>query len=241
MNKNEMYLELLKNQFCAANGYKKFDDNSKEMLKDLEMFIKDRQSLGEKYADFLKYIGIDITTTETAEVNKCNLDSIIKPYNTMAVTPYSIDIDKNRVFNGKFVSTEKGPIMQLKVNEENLNVIAGMPIKFYMTQNPYNYKEIKGFEYLYNLGNYDFILGMYGKTYDLDMQIKLKQLEKIEHKLKDLGYKTAFLKDNFNYYSVLYTQKYKQEELFKKMNESIERYNNVKNKVLYDRNITRTI
>lgn len=205
MEKNDIYLEMLKKQFCEAKGYNKFDNNSKEMLQDLESYIRDRHRLGDKYADFLRYIGVDITTEKTAEINKGKYDSIIKSYNTLAITPYPIDIPENRLYNYSFVATENGPKLEMKTDDEKLYLIADMPIKNYMTQNPYNLNQLRQLKYLYNSDKYNIIVGMFGKIYDYNMNIKLKQLEKLEKQLKDLDYKTAFLKDNFNYYSVLYT------------------------------------
>ena len=214
MEENDIYLEMLKKQYCDANGLKKFNDISKESLNG---FIKERQNLGEQYTKFLKYMEIDITSSDIVEVNKGQYDTIIRNYNTLAITPYPMNIEKERLYNYQFISTEKGPQMVLNLNNEQINVIANMPVKIYMTQNPYDKKDIKGFEYLYNTDKYDILVGMYGKVYDEDKLKKLKLLQKLAEKIKDYNYKTWMLKDNSNYYFVLYTNKFEKEERFKRM------------------------
>lgn len=51
-----------------------------------------------------------------------------------------------------------------------------------MTQNPYTSAHIKNWEQLYNSGNSEIIVGVFGDIHDKDKTEKIRQLETIERK-----------------------------------------------------------
>ena len=199
-NINEIYLDLLKKQFCEAYGLRKFDNHSKKYLEGLQEFIKLRQALSRKYNRFLKYMGLDITTNDIAELNKGNADTIIKSYDTLAITPYPIDIEQERLYS----SVEPG-------------------IKRFITHNPYYKQEIKTLAKYYNEDEYDILFGVFGKISDKDSHRKMKELLTLAKKIKDNQYRTGMLKDNNDYFGIVYTHLNETKHQFEDMKKAIEK------------------
>ena len=196
---NEIYLELLKKQFCEALGLRKFDDNSKKYLEGLKEFIVLRQALGRKYNKFLRMLGLNITTRLNVELDKGNADSIVKNFNTSVVTPYPIDVPKDRIYSFEDVRANR-----------------------ILTQNPYFKENIKEMANYYNEDGYDILFGVYGKKFDKDMHRKMQQILTLTKKIKDYNYKTGILKDNNNYFGVVYTTANETERQLDDMKKDIE-------------------
>lgn len=204
----EIYLELLKKQFCEAKGMRKIDESSKSDLEALKKFIKERQELGRQYNRFLRFLGINITTRNTAELDKGDYDSIIKDYDTLVITPFPIDIDHDRIIDMKDAKVQR-----------------------YITQNPLYKKDIKEMISLYNNYENDILIGMYGKTYDNDSYKKMRQIVTLSKKLKDYQYKTSLFKDNSNYFIVLYTTLMETKRQFAQMKKALEKGNIIDRKL----------
>lgn len=204
----EIYLELLKKQFCEAKGLRKIDESSKSDLEALKKFIKERQELGRQYNRFLRFLGINITTRNTAELDKGDYDSIIKDYDTLVITPFPIDIDYDRIIDMKDAKVQR-----------------------YITQNPLYKKDIKEMISLYNNYENDILIGMYGKTYDNDSYKKMRQIVTLSKKLKDYQYKTSLFKDNSNYFIVLYTTLMETKRQFAQMKKALEKGNIIDRKL----------
>ena len=206
MEENDIYLELLKKQFCEANGLRKFNNNSKADLEAFKSFIAERKIIGEKYNEFLKYLEIDITTSNVVELYKGNVDSIVKDFDTLVLTPYSIDIDKDRIYR------ELSDLLGNKVL-----------INRFITQNPSFKNDIKSLINYYNQYKYDILIGVYGKVYDKDKNKKMKELIKLSRKIDDYQYNTSILKDRYNYYFVLYTNLLETKEEFETIKKVLEK------------------
>ena len=204
----EIYLELLKKQFCEAKGLRKINESSKSDLEALKKFIKERQELGRQYNRFLRFLGINITTRNTAELDKGDYDSIIKDYDTLAITPFPIDIDHDRIIDMKDAKVQR-----------------------YITQNPLYKEDIKEMISLYNNYENDILIGMYGKTYDNDSYKKMRQIVTLSKKLKDYQYKTSLFKDNNNYFIVLYTTLMETKRQFAQMKKALEKGNIIDRKL----------
>ena len=204
----EIYLELLKKQFCEAKGLRKIDESSKSDLEALKKFIKERQELGRQYNRFLRFLGINITTRNTAELDKGDYDSIIKDYDTLAITPFPIDIDYDRIIDMKDAKVQR-----------------------YITQNPLYKEDIKEMISLYNNDENDILIGMYGKTYDNDSHKKMRQIVTLSKKIKDYQYKTSLFKDNNNYFIVLYTTLMETKRQFAQMKKALEKGNIIDRKL----------
>ena len=105
-------------QFCDANGYnlkklKTTIDNNfyKEVsaYNKIITWLKERQLIGERYVDFLNYLGLDVKDITVAEVNKSLSDSITLKYNTKLITPYTNGLPIERVIPAYFIVNKGNP------------------------------------------------------------------------------------------------------------------------------------
>ena len=124
----------------------------------------------------------------TAEVGKGRYDTIVKPFNTTIITPYSEGLivpNKSRIITSKFIVLNGMPVLY-KANGMNITetkpILSDSTLTF-MTQNPYMEANIKNWEQLHNSGESDIIVGVYGSIYDKDIESKLKQIQELEEKL----------------------------------------------------------
>lgn len=211
MDKNEKYYMLLAMQYQMSIGISGtracLNFNSKRFNKELLDWLKERRKIGYKYVDFLNYLGLDITTRETAEIDKGKYDSIVTSYDTSLITPYyyGVDIKDDKVLNYVFFPDSKNPAL-LKIDYMGkLREITSAPnyINQYITENPYRRTDIFGFEELHNGGNFNIIVGMYGHIHDNDKEKKLKQLKDLREKIIDSDIKIEYDCDRDSYFALV--------------------------------------
>ena len=175
MEKNDMYIKFLISQFKSATGTKNIDVKSETFISDFRNWIKSRQDISQNYLSMLDYMGLQkIIEPTTAEVEKGKLDTIVKPFDTTIITPYSEGLivpDKSRIITSEFIVHNGMPVLY-KVN--GMNITEAKPISSdstltFMTQNPYMEANIKNWEQLHNSGESDIIVGVYGSIYDKDI------------------------------------------------------------------------
>lgn len=166
MNKSFTYL---KHQYKDANGinYKDIDMN------EFNEWLEKQQNNGEIYASFLYSLGLDITDSRNAEINKCSLDSIVLPYQTSIISPYIEDIDRENTYNGELIIKGNTPYH----HQYNSKIFR------FITQNPYyNFKrrDYIDFKNLHEYTKYDIAIGVFGNIYDKDRDSKIKMLEEFK-------------------------------------------------------------
>ncbi len=203
----EKYRQNLLIQFQNATGHHTGFDSKDLSETEFMKWIKERNRIGEEYTSFIESEGVDLEDGALAEVGKSGLDSVVLPYKTKIITdvPDSFgDIDRTRLLSGE-LSIEKNGIYLLTKNRITLKPkkIAIPEIKTVMTQNPGDYRQINGWEYLHNHDLVRIIVGFYGKIYDKDLEYKIEMLKRLKKFLKDGSYKETCETNQDNYFYMI--------------------------------------
>lgn len=134
---------------------------------------------------------------ETAEVGKGCVDSIVIPYDTTIISEYAkgiIMVEKSRIIPSGMIVIEGTPVAfnidkesreTSSLNTSKVKTSTKYKDSFskFMTQNPYVDMNIARWEQLYNSGRYNIVVGVYGSTYDKDIDAKIKRIKELESKL----------------------------------------------------------
>ena len=183
------YKELL-NQFKNARGVKNIDVNSAEFIKDFSNWIEERQMIGKRYLNRIKKLGLYQDSLHCAEVNKGINDSITIGDNTKLITPYidsSLLYDSNRVIEGDFYVNKQYVFPFVSNDDVLMKVISSKDVNTYMTNNPYSFDMIDGWDALNNSRHNDIIVGVYGNAYDKDRQDKIEELLRFRKRLRNIS------------------------------------------------------
>ena len=185
------YMEFLIEQYKQATGTKSVDIQSQTFISEFQAWIKQRQLSGTEYLGLLDYMQLyDVRNRETFEIGKGCFDTLVKDFDTTIVTPYSERIlvpDSTRIITSDFSVCEGMPILLKKVSATvtDIEPIYDNNSLTFMTQNPYTPSKIEDWEQLhYNCEN-GIIVGVYGNTYDKDIEGKIRQLQQLKEKLYD--------------------------------------------------------
>lgn len=186
-------VKYLFQQYIMANGLKIKDCNKilnsdfyhrLQLFNDFTYWSNNRQQIGEKYVEFINYLGVDITPT-TAEVGKFIRDSITLPYDNKIITKYKEGLPNKRVIEGTLKVFNGQPII-----EEKRQFVR--EIDTFITQNPYSQKEIIKWQDLHDFGRYNIALGVYGNFIDKDKEEKLYMLKKFKEKINKNDYNMEY-------------------------------------------------
>lgn len=160
-------------------------------------FQKQRKETSNKYIDFLYQLKKNIIEQTTAEVLKGEYDSIMLPFDTLIISPEEIsDIDKDRFIRAYFMILDGEPLLYFYPGNNPMMIkIPFYRIDTIMTQNPYNYYNIRDFDELHNSGKFDIAIGMYGSIYDKNIDENLEMLKGIKDKI--IGNDYQFVYDKF--------------------------------------------
>ena len=150
---------------------------------DFKNWLESRQKIGENYLKFLTSLNLNIDNPFCAEVGKTWYDSLVLPYRTSIMTPYTegFNLKSSKVIPGKFEVVSGLPFLERKDGKQLM--IPNVLTSTYMTQNPYTSECIFDWEDLHNSGIARIIVGYYGNTFDKDKEEKLKQLKDLKEKL----------------------------------------------------------
>jgi len=200
------YKIYLLKQFKDSQGIKSNLSEEKCYMIDFVPWIIQQKSIGNNYTEFLKYLELPFDNYDCAEVGKSEFDSVVKPYRTTIITPYTEGfeiIDSTRIINGTFEVQGTTPtIIRQADNQIISRTIPQTSIRTYMTQNPYNQSDIANWYRLHNSKEAGIILGAYGSIYDKDIEEKIEGLEQIKDNLED-DIQEAYEELNGEYYYVL--------------------------------------
>ena len=204
------YFDLLKLQYYSAVGKKIKNYLKGDNIVEISDFLFERQLLGEKYVRYLKYLGIDITMKETAEVGKGSYDTITNGFETTLISPYFEDLEDSRLLNYELLTLNVSPALFKFGEKRRIEEITRIPqyINTFMTQNPYKKNEILNWNRVYQDG-YDIIVGMYGLNSDKDKEKKLAILKKIRDTIST-SLEINYERDYSDYLAVLTTLATKQ-------------------------------
>ena len=209
MENEKEYYRLLKLQYYKA---------TKEKIKDkLELNLNDnvykwfllRKEIGKKYLEYLNSLGYDVKNNNVAEIDKGNLDSLVKEYNTNIISPYIEEKENSKVLTYSLNVFHEHPILMQYGLNLRIEAIASIPkhIDTLMFNNPYEKKNMLKVENLINKGEFETIIGIYGQIFDKDVKKKTDMIAQILKKINNNNYKLDFEKDNGNYYSALVSKK----------------------------------
>lgn len=162
--------------------------------------------LGCEYTNLLIELGLDITDSNIAEVNKGVVDSIAYANtNFSLITPYTDDMVSsygNEIYRFKFLGKDGVPSFRTRSGiVYNLKQLVSTKHTF-ITENPYNYEAIEGFSNLSSSGDYNTIFGMYGMNNDKDIYDKMKMFESIRSSSGDYC-KDEIITDGDKYFWII--------------------------------------
>ena len=176
----DKYKDLLISQYEKATGIENLDTSSEMFISELFEWINRRTVIGDKYINFLKSIRSDFISRDTAEVGKGKFDTLTTNDDIRLITPY---LKGENVMRNRFGVFDGIPLLLSDGVTNSFNPI--YDISTFMTQNPYTIYDIINWHQLYNYGDYDIIVGMYGNTYDRDREEKIKWLKALKEKLEE--------------------------------------------------------
>ena len=178
------YYNYLIKQYKEACGIKE-DVSLDKFLAEFDNWLNERSLCGEVYLNLLKSMGININTSDTYEIGKGNLDSIVANYSeTNMITPFydQSNFASDRTIVGTFgVFHSKSTLIRVNKGMFDLTTLQGNVTC--MTQNPYTSKDILNWDLLHNSGNSKIIVGIYGNTSDCDRSKKIRELKILRDKL----------------------------------------------------------
>ena len=179
------YLYYLAVQYEKATGVKCKDLISVVYSKEFSDWLRKRRGMGERYSKMLQEIGLlDLDDPYTVEVGKGCLDTLVKESSNLIITPYpkGFDIRIGRIIISPGFKVNYGvPTLFVRDDVTEKSITSNHQLTF-MTQNPYTSAHIKNWEQLYNSGNSEIIVGVFGDIHDKDKAEKIRQLETIERK-----------------------------------------------------------
>lgn len=179
------YLYYLAMQYEKATGVKCKDLISVVYSKEFSDWLRKRRGMGERYSKMLQEIGLlDLDDPYTVEVGKGCLDTLVKESSNLIITPYpkGFDIRTGRIIISPGFKVNYGvPTLFARDDVTEKSITSNHQLIF-MTQNPYTSAHIKNWEQLYNSGNSEIIVGVFGDIHDKDKAEKIRQLETIERK-----------------------------------------------------------
>ncbi len=204
-NYREEYISYLMQQFISASSKtKKIDVSSEAFLKEFKSWLKERQEIMTEYKCLLDCMDLEYDYPSTVEVGKGSLDSLsaIKS-NISLITPYASDLksqSNNKIIQGNLEVVDIDyPQPSVNLDKRTQNIYS------FMTHNPYKLHNIKGWDLLHNVDGYRIILGIFGNTFDKDIEEKENLIQAFRDSLE--GYADIeFARNKDKYYSVLVTK-----------------------------------
>lgn len=179
------YYNYLIKQYKESCDIKE-DVSLDKFLTEFDNWLNERSLCGEVYLNLLKSMGININTSDTYEIGKGNLDSIVANYpKTYMITPFydQNNFTSDRTIIGTFGVFHNKPTL-IRVNKGMFDLTTLQSGITCMTQNPYASKDILNWDLLHNSGNGKITVGIYGNTSDCDRNKKIRELKMLRDKLK---------------------------------------------------------
>lgn len=195
--------DYLIDQFKSAKGLKHVDIYSKKFISEFAFWLKEMQKKGEEYINYLDILEFNFKDSSCAEFGKGEHDTLVKPFKTKIISPNAGEItgvSKDRLIIGN-VKIYNGNACLLN-KEKEVKVLPKAITHTYMTQNPYYFGNISGFENIHNCGNNNIIIGVYGNIHDKDRETKENQIKTIKNNLNK-PYIEFYETDKDSYYHVI--------------------------------------
>ena len=203
-------IKRLINQYMECTGTKSLDINSEMFIEDFANWIRERNRIGSEYPKYLDYMGLNYSTSNCSEVGKCKFDTVVKPFDTTLITTETCisGVNSDRIITGYMRVINGVPVLVRKRNEDIVvNDIPNRVIHTYMTQNPYTYEELVGWDHLHNSRKRNIIVGTYGSIHDKDTTNNIRQIEYLRSKLSDNDYLEDYFTNNGSYFYIIATDR----------------------------------
>lgn len=201
--KQKIYLDKLIEQYKAATGTKNIDINSPSFIIDFNNWIARNRGMGDNFLHTLEMSEIYYDKDSCAEIGKGYRDSLVLSFETTIITPYVEGLDKRpntaKVIDSEFSVSFGVPMIYEKDEIVPETIIKPTEIDTFMTHNPYTGTNINSWAQLHKSSNYGgIIVGVFGKKYDKDMEMKIKQLNNLK----------KLLQENYIYENISYGDTY---------------------------------
>lgn len=197
----EQYKEINGINFLSINDLKRED-----IRQEFKEWLKERYKYGNRYLDFLYEMKQAILERTTAEVGKCEFDSLVIPFDTTIISPNSFESveDKGRIIGSKFIVYDGQPVLYFEITEQpKLVLLPEKRIDTFMTQNPYSPYSVKNWSDLHNGGYFDIAVGVYGSIYDKNIKENLEILKSLKEQMILDDYKFDLNRDGDIYYAAI--------------------------------------
>lgn len=183
--KNKEYLYNLAMQYKAATGSKNIDLNSPEFIKEVIQWAQRRQISGHYILKLLDAIGVDYDTPQLVEIGKGTYDTLVYPYDTTIITPYTSSFTSPRPSDGKVITEQfkvidSAPILVNNNDATDFRIINPAEINMYMISNPYTKNSIYDLIQLHTKKDTGIIFSIHGKINDKDREEKVKMLNELK-------------------------------------------------------------
>ena len=200
----EKYFNKLIEQFKSATGTKNVNVDSPEFIEEFCEWVNVRKMIGKHYTSFIEYMDVHpmIIGEVGVEIGKGIHDSIALDTGIYMITPYSEGIKRTDagIITADFVVYDGTPVMIKHCKGGNqFKEVDTQYIRRFLTHNPYEQSCIKNWEQLHNAGE-NITVGVFGNTYDKDINQKISQLQELRCGLTDGFFKEDFTIDRDNYY-----------------------------------------
>ena len=178
-------------QFCDANGLEiPSNIDSLELHSGFYDWAREMQiNGGRRYLAFLDFLGLNYyKSRETAEIGKGVYDSLVigDEYETRMISPTRVAKNirglKKLMLSGFIVANG---IPNLASGGIHYALKYGDPFCSFMTQNPYNIRDINGWAGMHNINGYGVIVGVFGRVQDDDRQRKVEIVKDFSERLSD--------------------------------------------------------
>ena len=197
------YHEFLINQYKAATGTRKVD-SSICFKKEFYEWLKIRVSISKEYLNLLDYMGLSkVYEAESVEIGKGIMDSVVMPYDTTIITPYTEDMRRSTgtIIEGDFIVKNNTPVIVEHSQNKTVMPIPEEGLTF-MTHNPYTMGHIKNWEHIHNSGHNGIILSVFGDANDRDAIDKIEQISEFKSRLDVPFIEESYINKGFYVYVI---------------------------------------
>ena len=213
---DNLMLEYLLNQYKESIGNSTLsikDLKDKNIKQEFITWLSIRKiKYGYRFIDILYEMNQKLLDRSSAEVDKCDFDSLFSPFDTTLISLYNLDDidDRERIISAKLMVYDENPILLF---EKGMMTLPRERLDTFINYNPYTPYSIKNWGDLHNSGFFNIAVGVFGNINDKDKDKKIKLLVDLKNTIVDNDYYYDIDTDNYMYYGALVS---KEKRLIKK-------------------------
>lgn len=204
MDKYGKYTHYLFKQFADSRGIniENIDIHTNEFISDVGRWIVKNQLIGDRYRDFVDYMGVAPSHEyNIAEVGKGKFDSIALKLDLPIITEFSAGMASESyspIISKEFIVVSGKPAL-FPVFTDSVHAFTLSSIGRFVTHNPYNECFIADWQELHNSGG-NITVGVFGDIHDKDKESKIKMLKELKTKMILDGLKDEYSTDGDMYF-----------------------------------------